>query len=74
MVNPHPKENKSISEHANTMTWLAYFVARCPITFNPSGTTWDEQLAKDCAVRIEWARAMLHALWPVKAQNSGNTP
>lgn len=72
MTTPHPKE-KLTFENGNQMTWLAYFTARCPKPYPPetSAPYRPEMIKADCENRIEWARAMLHALWPVEAQNSG---
>jgi hypothetical protein len=74
MVNLHPKEDRSVEGYK--MTWLAYFAARCPIAY-PAEYHKDGSvefiMRKDCEARVEWARAMLHALWPVAAQNSQNS-
>lgn len=77
MVNPHPQENYR-AERDGQITLLAYFVARCPIPYpaallrNEIVTTGTSE--RDCRARIDWARTMLHALWPVPAQNSQNSP
>lgn len=75
MVNPHPKENQGVETVSGQITWLAYFAARCPIAYKEvAGAMLDHSFRLDCEARVEWARIMLHTLWPVKAQNSGNTP
>jgi hypothetical protein len=72
MVDPHPKEDHIVGGVNADMTWLAYFAARCPLKFQwISDTSTDQSYRTDCAIRVEWARAMLHELWPVAAQNSG---
>jgi hypothetical protein len=72
LSNRHPRENERTEVG---VTLLAYFSARCPIPYAfgraddyPGQTTMEA----DCSARIAWARTMLHALWPVPAQNSGN--
>lgn len=74
MVNPHPQENYR-AERDGQVTLLAYFAARCPrpYAFGQLDDYPGETIAeKDCHARIEWARTMLHALYPVPAQNSQN--
>lgn len=75
--NLHPMESYHVTP-GGALTLLAYFAARCPLPYafghldSYPGATVAE---KDCYARVEWARAMLHALYPVPAQNSkGGAP
>lgn len=76
MVNPHPKENESVNIIGGGLTRLAYFAARCPLPLHDTkrpDKSWEDLLKEDCDVRIEWARVMLHALWPVPGQNNSGS-
>lgn len=68
MQKPHSMEYCKID---SGLSLLAYLVTHCPLPFielspaNPG--SHEESVRYDCERRIEWARAMLHAIYPAKA-------